>query len=315
MPCTGITNEDYLKAAQAQGDYEIENAAIQGLIAAGVLAAQILIRNYISDKTDDIQDRQLQIAETFREQLRRFWDIDKSVLADACAKPVPKTDYEIARTFMDFVGSGSCQEVGLPCITVDPCTRGSTAMALAIAKVDAANFGMRYAENRQRALDEQRFSRKFKSLQSVRGIYSGVDRLIDHAGATSGYAQLGSMITAGLMLAGAASVAKPIMPTYQGRREYKWDGDSNVAASREPFQVNTIKQETRSFPVIDNTANGVPYDSPAPLSKETDETVYDRELRETREAGRPANMSLKNWYAQNNSNKYSTASGPRPRNY
>jgi len=239
--CTGITDPQYLKAAEAQGDYEINAAQTQAIISGGVLAAQILLRNYISNKTDAIRDRQLAIAETFRDQLRKFWEVDKALLSDACSKPVPETDYGIARTFLDFVGTNDCVETGIPCIVVDPCTRGSTAMALMTAKVDAANFGMRYAENRQRALDDQRFSRKFKTLQSIRGIYSGADRLIDHAGGTAGIASLASMINAGLGIAGVFSVSKQIMPEYQGRREYYWGGNSNVAATPAPFVVNVEK--------------------------------------------------------------------------
>ena len=91
------------------------------------------------------------------------------MLTESCSAEVPTTDYSIANQFSGYITKPDCDEFGVPCINVDPCTKNATAAAIAVAKVDAANFGMRYAENRQRALDEQRFARRFKTLQSIRG--------------------------------------------------------------------------------------------------------------------------------------------------
>ena len=239
MACTGITDSQYINAANAQGDFEVENAKTNRYIAGGVLAAQILLRNYVSSKSDEIKSRQLTIAETLRGQLKKYWEIQKSLLTESCAAAVPTTDYSIANQFSGYIAKPDCDKFGVSCINVDPCTKNATATAIAIAKVDAANFGMRYAENKQRAYDEQRFARRFKTLQSIRGIYAGADRLIDHAGAISGYTSLAGIITSGLRTAGNISKITPIIPTYVGQAEYTWNGNLNVPASQAPFVIST----------------------------------------------------------------------------
>ncbi len=234
-----IDDAAYVDAAQKQGQFEVQQAITREIIAGGVLAAQILVRNSISDKEDEIGQRQIAVAERFRSQLRKFWDVDKALISEACAAPKPSAEYSTAHTFVNLIGEPNCDD-NLPyCVKNDPCSSTQTALSMMIHKVDSANFGLRFAENRQIAKEDLRWARRYKALASARGISSGAARLADYTGTIGRGAALGAIVSGALATAGFLSMAKPMAPTYQGRREYSWGGQEPVEASKGPFIVSS----------------------------------------------------------------------------
>lgn len=269
-----ITNAAYKAAAEAQGDAEIEAAKTNALISAGVLAANIAMRSTIAGQQQAIRDRQINIAETMRGQAKKFWELDKVILAEACGAPVPKAQFQkYADLFQGFVEPVQCGAVVDPCLSVNPCFDAEAKNVLRKHEVDQANFALAYAENRRQALDDRRWSRKSKALQLFRGQYSGPDKSLVHAGALAGSmgAALGGIVTAALGVAGYVSNVTPPSSIGQGRREYSWGGDTPTATVTEPIVVarpvvpTTIGAPTGQQPSYVPTG---PYDGRMPKDAE-----------------------------------------------
>jgi hypothetical protein len=263
-----IDNDAYIAAANAQGDYEIKVATSRAVISAGVLAAQIAMRSYISGKQQDIADRQMQIGETLREQAKKFWEIDKALLSETCATPMPKADYSLKETFSNMLGDADC--IAKPCKDVNPCFAAEAKNIERKHEVDLANFAMRYAENRKTALEDRRWKRKYKSLQAMRGIYSGADRMFDNAAqmAGSAAANKAAIINGALFAAGVIVASPPQMPTYQGRKEYSWDGTTTTKTDNQVYKVDTVVPATMGAPTGQQHVAMGPYDGRMPKDAE-----------------------------------------------
>lgn len=261
---TCIDNCAYVQAATAQGVSEKNNAEAKAYISAAILAVQIATRGEIDGKQEAIIDRQITIAETLRTQAKKYWDVEKALMVDACAAAKPTENYSAKDVFTGLLDKqtgkyDSCVGTGV-CLVENPCQTAQTSYASAIHKADMANFSMRIAENRKIALEDRRWNRRYKSLQAMRGIYSGADKLFENAAQYAGAqaSNTNQIINGALATAGFIVTSQPQTPTYMGRKEYSWGGDSNVPAVRQVFTVRTAESEQRVMPttIVQDSVGG-----------------------------------------------------------